>query len=302
MLFLGRARFFKRRAFVDGACQAINCRAIGGDHSEYVFGRFHAAFDFQAVDARFRELGKHVDGAKVFRGQQAIARRRKFCVGVLVAKGVGKAACLRAGASVRRAPANHGAHKALSRIANAQGAVREALGFHIQAMRFFGDLGELSAAQLARQRYAFGAEFRRRSHAVNVMRVHLRRDMQARIGQRAPHFGGEPDILHDKGVYAASPCLAGKLERRRYFVGHNRDVEREVHANPAQVGEIARARQVVKGEVVCAATGIERIATQVHRIGSGRHRGMQTRHRACGGEKFHMPVWVHHVKSPIVFV
>ena len=46
MLFLGRARFFKRRAFVDGACQAINCRAIGGDRSEYVFGRFHAAFDF----------------------------------------------------------------------------------------------------------------------------------------------------------------------------------------------------------------------------------------------------------------
>ena len=92
--------------------------------------------------------------------------------------------------------------------------MREALSFHIQAMRFFGDFGELSAAQLARQRYAFGAEFRRRPYAINVMRVHLRRDMQAHIGQRAPHFGGEPDILHDKGVYAASPCLAGKLERR----------------------------------------------------------------------------------------
>ena len=180
--------------------------------------------------------------------------------------------------------------------------MREAFGFHVQAMRLFGYFGELGAAQLARQRYAFGAEFRRRSHAVNVVRIHLRRDMQAGIGQRAPHFGGESDILHDKGVYAASPCLAGKLERRRDFVGHNRDVECEVHAHPAQMGEIACARQVVKGEIVCAAAGVERIATQVHRIGSSRHRGMQTRHRACGGEKFHMPVWVHHVKSPIVFV
>ena len=85
MLFLGRARFFKRHAFVDGACQAVNCRAIGRHHGEYVFGRFHAALDFQAVDARFRELGEHVDGAEVFRGKQAVARCRKFCVGVFVA-------------------------------------------------------------------------------------------------------------------------------------------------------------------------------------------------------------------------
>ena len=154
--------------------QAVKHRAVHGHHSVHVFGRLHAAFDFQRRHLGIQQLVQQIDAAQILRGKQMLARCGKRLAHGLVLELVRQTARLSARSAVGRAPANHGRHVALPGIAHAQRAVAEDFGLHSQAFRFGRKQRDLLQRQLARQRDARRTQAVRRLHAGKGMRVHLR--------------------------------------------------------------------------------------------------------------------------------
>ena len=161
----------------------------------------------------------------------------------------------------------------------------ERLHLHAARSRLAREQLDLAEGQLARQRHARGAQARRRLDSGDVVRVHLGRDVQARLRQHLAQRRGKADVLHDERVDARPVRPARRVQRRAHLVGKHGDVHRHVHARAAQMGVRARLRERLRGEVVRSAAGVERFHAQVHGIRARAHRGMQRGHAARRGEK-----------------
>ena len=185
---------------------------------------------------------------------------------------VGQTARLGAKAAVCRAAADKRRHEALTRIANAQGTVREGFDLHAEARGDLGELGYFGNRQLARQRDALGAQTPSSLDAGGVVRVHLRRNMQARAGNDLGEHARDAYILHDEGIGARLVGFARKRDGAIDLGRKHLDVERHIHAHAAQMRVIASGAQVVDGEVVGVSSGIELAQAKINGVGTGANR------------------------------
>ena len=266
---------------------AVEHRPVGGRHREHVVGGLHAPLYLERGGTGCHQLGHEVDGAEILRREQVLARRRQLLALCAVAQLVGKPARLGAQAPVRRAAADHRGHEALARIAHAQGAVGERLDFQTEAGRNAGQVLNFCQGQLARERHAARAQLGGRLDAGCVVGVHLRGDMQARLGKRPGELGGHAHVLHDEGIGAGPVRLPRALQGAVDLRGQDGGVQRHVHAHAAQMRVVAGLAKGLKREVVGVAPCVERVQSQVDGIRPTCHRRVQ---RLCAprrGKQFH---------------
>ena len=164
--------------------------------------------------------------------------------------------------------------------------MRERLHLHTELRSGAGEVLGLTHRQLACERHALCAEARSRTDARLAVRVHLRGDVDARVGKCAGDLRCEPEVLDDEGIGSSAIRLAGALERIARLVGKDHRVQRDVDTYAAHMGVGAGVAQRVEGEVLGAAAGVEVLETEVDGIGACRHGSMQRRHAPCGSKQF----------------
>ena len=266
---------------------AVEHYPVGGRHRVHVVGGLHAPLYLERGGAGRHQLGHEVDGAEILRREQVLARRRQLLALRAVAQLVGKPARLGTQAPVRRAAADHRGHEALARIAHAQGAVGERLHLQAEVGRNMRQMLYFRKGQLARERHAARAQLGGRLDAGSVVGVHLRGDMQARLGKRPGELGGHAHVLHDEGIGAGAVRLPCAFERTIDLRGQDGGVKRHVHAHAAQMRVVAGLAEGLEREVVGVAPRVERVQSQVDGVRPTRHRRMQ---RLCAprrGEQLH---------------
>ena len=287
-----------RTAFARGVARhenAVERGAISAGYSIDIFGRLHAAFDFQGRHTGAYQIRKQVDAAQILRGQQVVARCRERLALRHVMQCVRQAARLRAQAAIGRAPADERGHEALARIAHTQRTVGERLDFQAQLIADLRQMLDLGQRQLARERHARCPELGSGLHTRLVVRVHLRGDMQARLRQRSRKLGGDADILHDERIGAGAICLARRFHGAVDLAGQNGRVERNVDIHAAQMRESASIGERVDGEIVGATSRVERLKAQVNRVGATTHSGMEGSDAASRRQKLHFLI---HISNP----
>lgn len=163
--------------------------------------------------------------------------------------------------------------------------VGEGLHLHPHLAGRLGEDADFAQIELAAQGDALGPQPRGGGQTVQIEGVHLGGSVHPRLGQGFPQAGGQADVLHDEGIGASAPCLAGAFEGGVHFFRQNDHVEGHVHGNAAQMGVVAGLLQGFQGEVVGIAAGVELIEPQIHRVGPCGHSGVEGRHVSGGRQQ-----------------
>ena len=288
-LVLVCARRFAQRCLGVGGKplkRAIDELAVHAHDRAHVLGALHTALDLKGRNARLNELGQNLGSAQVFRAQKMLAGGGQgFVLQRTIVQGVGQAACLSAATAVGRAPADHRRHEALPRIAHADGAVAEGLDLHTQLGGSRRKHGNLLERKLASERHALGAQLGGSAQALDIVRVHLCGNVQARALDGTHDFRSDARILHDEGVDPGSISLTRKLHGVGQLGRKHHRVKRQVDLHSAQMGVIAGLAQLIQAKVVGTVARVELPRAQVNRVGARTHGGMQASHVARRGEQ-----------------
>ena len=169
------------------------------------------------------------------------------------------------------------------------------LDFKAQLVADLRQMFDLGQRHLARKRHTRCSKLSSGTHARLVVRVHLRGDVQARLGQRSRKLGCDADILHDERISTGAISLARRFHGAIDLARQNGRVQRNVHVRAAQVRESASIGERIDGEIISATSRIERLKAQVNRIGAAAHGGMERRNAASRRQKLHFLI---HISNP----
>ena len=190
---------------------------------------------------------------------------------------------LRAHSAVGAASSDERRHEALPRVAQTQRPMDEALDFHQARAREGGDLVD---GDFTRQRHSGDTESGQRLDGRGVVCIHLRRRVNAHMRHRHPNHAQQTQVLHDHCINAGGPRGIHNLQSGVQLVRKHHDVERQVHAHPAQVREVAGIGEFVEREVLRTSTSVEDLDAEVDGIGTVRHSGPQCFGTTCGRKQF----------------
>ena len=244
----------------------------GGDHGD-VLGALEAAFDLEAVHAGGAQVVEGIEGAEIPGGQQ---------VTLDPVHAIAHPAGLGAAPAVAAAPADEARKQALPGAGHAQRAVDKDLQLDAQP-RTAADLLE---RHLAREHGAGKAVLRQERRAGAVVHRHLRAGVQREFRRDGAHGAGDAEVLHQYGVRVGGGDRLDRARHRRQLVLADHGVQRHVHAHAAGVTVADRLAQLVLGEVVGAAAGVEVAGAQIDGVRAALDGGDQRRHAACRGEQF----------------
>ena len=107
--------------------------------------------------------------------------------------------------------------------------------------------------------------------------------LEVGVGRLDEPHGAE--VLHDGGIDAAVDAVAEVEQRVPQLGGLEQDVEREVDARPAGVGEAAGLLELVEGELRPVVAGVEALGAEVDGIRPVREGGAGGVEGAGGGEE-----------------
>lgn len=244
--------------------------AVGAHDGRDVLGALHATLDLERRDAGLDEVGDDIDRAEVARREQVGAGLvAEHVLPLLVDERVRQAAGLRAAAAVAAAAADHAAHQALARVADAERAVHERLDLD---GRMGADMADLLERELAREHDAREAELRERFDALEAADRHLRARVERQVGHRLMGDTRDAEVLHEHGVGARLVEEAQVVpEGPHFLVCHDR-VDRHVDGDLSQVCEVDGLAQRLAVEVTCVGARAEGIARQIDGIRAVLHR------------------------------
>ena len=244
--------------------------AVGAHDGRDVLGALHAALDLERRDARLDEVGDDVNRAEVARREQVRARLvAEHVLPLLIDERVGQAAGLRTAAAVAAAAADHAAHQALARVADAECAVHEGLDLD---WRVGADAADLLQGHLAREHGAREAELGKRLDALDAADGHLRARVEGQVRHGLVRDFRHTEVLHEDGVGAGLVEEAQVVfEWLELFVGHDR-VDRHVDGDIPEVREVDGLAQFLAVEVVGIGARAEGIARQIDCICTVLHR------------------------------
>ena len=132
------------------------------------------------------------------------------------------------------------------------------------------DRADVVERVLAGEHDAADAEFLQDGGAARVVHGHLRRAVDLEAGIHALDEPDEADVLHDGGVDAAVDAFAEMGERTFHLVRLHQDVERQVDARAAVVGDRAGLFELGKGELGAIVARIELLDAKVDGVGAVR--------------------------------
>ncbi len=267
--------------------EVVKRAAVGGDDGVDVVGRLHAPLDLERAHARLGHRGKIPERVEVLGAERALASGGEEVLPALVDELVGQTAGLRADAAVCRAPTEEGAHEADARVAEADGAVAEAL--QIDALTRDGcDLGQ---RELAREGHALGAVLAAPAHTARIMDVGLRGDVALDLGPTPADLVEQSPILDDEGIGAEPPRLHDGRERPLHLVVLDHDVDGHVDAGIGEMRVAAGALERLGREVVGHAPRVEVVAERaVDGVGTSGEGGVERLRFPGGGKELGDPV------------
>ena len=190
---------------------------------------------------------------------------------------------LGAHAAVAAALADQGRHVALARVAEAQGPVHKDLRLDGGVL---SDIADLVKAQLPCQHRAGQTQLRRGLHARQIMDRHLGAGVQGDVRQVLADGGDETEILDDDAVGPAFGGEAGTVQSGLDLAVVDQGVERDVNLAAADAAVTDGALELLVGEVLRAAAGIEIAHTHIYGVRAVLHRGDDGLGRSGGREQF----------------
>ena len=149
------------------------------------------------------------------------------------------------------------------------------------------DGGDLAQGELARQRYAVGAQALAPCGSACVMDVRLGGDVCLDFGHKPLYFREEAPVLNDEGVGAERRAPADELDRLVHLVVFDDDVGGYIDACASKVRGPARAGEFLVGEVLGLASRVHGSHAEVDGIGARRKGRCERFGAACGGEELH---------------
>jgi len=91
--------------------------------------------------------------------------------------------------------------------------------------------------------------------------------------------------LNDDSIDACYPCGVNHVDGSGELIGEHDDVGGQIHTDASNVGEPAGLSERLKREVLCAASGVEHLYSQIDGIGTVGNRCPQRIGTACRSEK-----------------
>ncbi len=238
--------------------------AVRLDDGRDVFRLLHAAFDFKRRDADLHELRQEVKRIEVFRREQEIAGRvSEHVLPCNIYERIRQAAGLGAAAAVAAAAADHAAHEALARVADAERAMRECLDFGV---RTCDDFANLRQRKLTRQHDARKAECFHGAGALDVVNRHLRARMERQVRRIFAGNLCDAEILHERGIrtdFLQKLKIAADIVK--LFIEHHR-VDSDMNVHAAQVGKADSFGERFFVKIVCIGARAKLAACEVHGI------------------------------------
>ena len=251
-----------------------------GDHRD-VFRPLHAPLDLQALDPQLLEV---LDVA----GQGHVLEGERVAVGLL-APAVFEAAGLGAQATVARPAADDGGEVALAGVAHAQGAVDEGLDLD---GRVETDVLDGVPGKLPGEDHPGHAQLGAAAHAVQGVDGELGGAVDGQAGGGLPEHPQNAQVLDEDGVHAHLGGLGGHLGGGGELPVSDQGVEGQVDLGAPDVAVRNRRGQLLQGEVLGVAAGVEVPVAQVDGVGTGLDGGGDGFRRPGGGEQF------QHGRSP----
>ena len=249
--------------------EAIEERTIPVRHRGDVLGTLLAPLHLEARHSGVGDVGEMIRRREITGRDEEPAIQ--LDAGVHVIEDVVLAARLRARSAIRAPLGDHPGHEALAAVGDAQRAVDERLEAQFRHGRLDG--ANVAEGVLACEHHAIDAELAHDARAAHVVHGHLRGTVHLEARIRLLHKANEPDVLHDGGVHAAIDRLAQEDKGVRQLGGLEKDVEREVDALAALVGEPAGLSHLIQRELRSLVARVVPLGAEVHRIGAVGERG-----------------------------
>ena len=237
----------------------------------------HAAFDLQASHPHVLQILKLPGQGHVLQGEGV--------AGLLVPRPAeGQTAGLGAQAPVAAAAPQDGGQEALAAVAHAQGPVDKGLQLHGRglAQGLDGGLGQLPGED-----HPGHAQVSAGLHAVQVVDGHLGGGVDVHIGDGLPEKSGHAQVLDQDGVDADLRGKGGGLRRQGQFSVGQEGVQGQVDLGPPLMAVGNGLAQLLLGEVLGVAPGVEGAVAQIDGIRPGLDRCGQRLGGTGRCEKFH---------------